>query len=213
VVNSSTKKSGKTLARFTPVKVESFLVELTNLNDAPESAERFSKRFSDFQLFEVPFRAFSPTPGEEKQEERSWLLQLRAIMQAIWTQPDARRREWNGAVLRTYLAMPPLDQMKTRLRAGDPMAMILPEPLPESPIERAMDYLLKSHHKARHCENPQCPAPYFFGIKSKQRFCGEACAEHGQREAKRRWWNEHGDEWRSKQKKQGIRNKATNKRT
>jgi hypothetical protein len=198
----------KTLAGLNSTKLETFLAELANLNDAPEAAARFSKRFSDFQLFDVPFRSFSPTPGEEKHEERSWLLQLRAIMQAIWIQPDARRREWNGAVLRTYLAMPPLNQMSSKLREGDPTAVILPEPLPESPIEKAMDYLLKWHRKARHCENPQCPAPYFFGIKSGQRYCGEACAEHGQREAKRRWWNEHGDEWRNKQKKQRTRKKA-----
>jgi hypothetical protein len=188
-----------------------FLVELANLNDAPESAERFSKRFSGFQLFDFPFRAFSPTPGEEKHEERSWLVQLRAIMQAIWTQPDARRREWNVAVLRTTLAEPPLNQMSSRRRAGDLMALILPEPLPESPIERALDYLLKWHHKARHCENPQCPAPYFFGIKASQRYCSETCAEHGQREAKRRWWDQHGDDWRTKQKKEGTRKKATKK--
>jgi len=71
-------------------------------------------------------------------------------MQAIWIQPEARRREWNGAILRTYLAMPSLDHMKSRYRAGDPLAMILPEPLPESSIETAMDYLLKWHYKARH---------------------------------------------------------------
>lgn len=212
MTNSSDKKASKTLAGLTPAKLELFLAELANLNDAPESATRFSKRFSDFQLFDVPFRAFPPTPGEENEEERSWLLQLRAMMQAIWIQPDARRREWNGAVLRTLLARPSIDQMKSRYFAGDHLAMILPEPLPESPIERAMDYLLKWHPKARHCENPLCPAPYFFGKKSSQRYCGETCAEHGQREAKRRWWDQHGDEWR-KQKKQTPRKKATKKRT
>ena len=213
MTNSSNKRGDKTLAGLTPAKLEAFLADLANLNDAPESAARFSRRFSDFQLFDVPFRAFAPTPGEEKEEERSWLLQLRAMMQAIWTQPDTRRREWNGAVLRAYLATPPIDQMKRRLLAGDPMAIILPEPLPESPIERAMDYLLKSHHRARHCENPECPAPFFFGKKSTQRYCGEACAEHGQREAKRRWWGQHGDEWRTNQKKQSKRKKATKKPT
>ncbi len=213
MANSSSKRVGKTLAGLSSAKLESFLAELANMNDAPASAERFSRRFSEFQLFDVPFRAFSPTPGEETQEERSWLLQLRAIIQAIWTQPDARRREWNGAVLRTLLAMPPINDMKSKFRAGDSLAMILPEPLPESPIETAMDYLLKSHQKARKCENPECPAPYFFGLKASQRYCGEACAEHGQREAKRRWWNEHGDKWRNNQKKQSSRKKATKKRT
>lgn len=203
----------QTLAGLNPAKLETFLIELANLNDAPEAAERFSKQFSNFQLFDFPFRAFPPTPGEERQEERSWLLQLRAIMQAIWTNPDARRREWSSAVLRTRIAMPSIDQMESRLRAGDPMALILPEPLPESPIERAMDYLLKSHKRALHCENPQCPAPFFFGKKSTQRYCGEACAEHGQREAKRRWWGQHGDEWRTNQKKQSTRKKATKKPT
>ncbi len=141
-MNSSRKRADNTLAAFTPDKLQTFLSEIANLNDAPESAARLARRFADFELFTVPFRAFGPAPGHEKDEERKWLLLLR---------------------------------------------------------DRALDFLLKWHYKARYCGNPDCPAHYFFGTRTNQQFCSEFCAEHGQREAKRRWWAEHGADWRKQQ--------------
>jgi len=175
-------------------------MEIVNLNDSHESATRLARRFADFELFTFPFRTFGPTPGQEDDEKRAWLMQLRKVFRAIWLERDTRRREWNVAVLRVSLAMPSLNQMSAHGRT-DPMALVLPEPLPESPLERALDFLLKWHYKARYCGNPDCPARYFFGTRSSQQYCSESCAEHGQREAKRRWWEAHGADWRKQQTK------------
>ncbi len=39
---------------------------------------------------------------------------------------------------------------------------------------------------ARHCANPECPAPYFIAKKKSYRYCATKCAASGEREAKRR---------------------------
>jgi hypothetical protein len=103
-----------------------------------------------------------------------------------------------------------MEQTFGRLQT-DPMAVLLPEPLPEAPLERALDYLLKWHYRARYCENPGCPAPYFFGNRSTQRYCGESCAERGRREAKRRWWQQLGNQWRAERKRRQPAKKTTKK--
>jgi hypothetical protein len=210
-MNSSRKQTGSTLASFSPAKLQGFLAEIANLNDSSQAANRLAKRFAEFDLYSAAFRASAPSPENREEEEKAVLHQLQKFFQAVWLEKDNRRREWNGAVFRVYLARPPLEHTIGRIHQ-DPMALILPEPLPESPLEKALDYLLRSHYKARYCENPSCPAPYFFGAKSTQRYCGESCAEHGQREAKRRWWEEHGAQWRSDQKKKSPRKKISTKK-
>jgi len=76
----------------------------------------------------------------------------------------------------------------------------LPQPAEELPIEKALEYLLKHHNRARHCPNPDCPAPYFLAARQSRRYCSEICAQSGERETKRRWWAEHGPAWRKKRK-------------
>lgn len=51
--------------------------------------------------------------------------------------------------------------------------------------------------RLRFCKRPGCPHPYFIARHLKQRFCDERCAEWGQREWKKQWWNKHGDSWRA----------------
>jgi hypothetical protein len=75
--------------------------------------------------------------------------------------------------------------------------------------------LIRAFHaldRMRYCLNPECPAPYFFAKKRRQRYCTEECAGAGQRELKRVWWAEHGDAWRkareaSSKKSRRIRGK------
>jgi len=47
----------------------------------------------------------------------------------------------------------------------------------------------------RFCENPNCGAPYFVARRRDQAFCGSDCSELI---AKRRWWANHGEDWRRK---------------
>jgi hypothetical protein len=49
----------------------------------------------------------------------------------------------------------------------------------------------------RYCENPECTSPRFRARRNDQVFCSADCA---QLIAKRRWWAEHGKEWRQKRK-------------
>ena len=50
------------------------------------------------------------------------------------------------------------------------------------------------------CKRPGCPHPYFIARHLKQRFCDERCAEWGQREWKKQWWDKHGDSWRARRR-------------
>jgi hypothetical protein len=54
--------------------------------------------------------------------------------------------------------------------------------------------------RMRYCPNPTCPAPYFIARRRSQKYCSDDCALPAQRELKRAWWKEHGDEWRKARK-------------
>jgi hypothetical protein len=53
------------------------------------------------------------------------------------------------------------------------------------------------------CENNEdCPAPYFVRKRRTQKFCESGpCVAHGQRLRSRKWWSEHGNEWREQAQK------------
>ena len=64
--------------------------------------------------------------------------------------------------------------------------------------------LLRAMHIAdrmRYCQNPSCPAPYFLAKRRSQKYCSDACSLPAQREFKRAWWQDHGEEWRAKRAK------------
>jgi hypothetical protein len=61
--------------------------------------------------------------------------------------------------------------------------------------------LLEHSQRLGICENKksgECPAPYFLKYRPSARFCSEPCALTTQRESKRRWWKEHGQDWLNK---------------
>jgi hypothetical protein len=64
--------------------------------------------------------------------------------------------------------------------------------------------LLQHSQRLGVCENhlkgEGCPTPYFLKYRPTARFCSEACASTAQRESKRRWWKEHGQEWLEKRR-------------
>jgi hypothetical protein len=47
------------------------------------------------------------------------------------------------------------------------------------------------------CRNSACPAPYFFAVRTSQKYCSDACAAPAQREFKKNWWAKHGAHWRA----------------
>jgi hypothetical protein len=64
--------------------------------------------------------------------------------------------------------------------------------------------LLQHSQRLGVCENhlkgESCPSPYFLKYRPAARFCSDACAVTAQRESKRRWWKEHGQEWLEKRR-------------
>jgi hypothetical protein len=49
-----------------------------------------------------------------------------------------------------------------------------------------------------HVKSGACPTPYFLKYRPAARFCSDACSLTAQRESKRKWWKEHGQEWLEK---------------
>jgi hypothetical protein len=76
-----------------------------------------------------------------------------------------------------------------------------------TPFQQILEYLIRPNVRTSICTNPQCSAPYFFSSRLGQKFCSDACALPAQRKFKRRWWAEHGREWRAKRKKKRVRRK------
>jgi hypothetical protein len=75
--------------------------------------------------------------------------------------------------------------------------------IPDAAFDSVIDRLdvLWTRGLTKVCGNPECPAPYYIAQRRSQRYCGEQCADLFQREAKRSWWQEHGNLWREQRKK------------
>ena len=225
----------KNLASFRPARFEEFLIELTNLNMSGPDVTRFVRRFTDFDLFnEELFSALFTKPiktrllappiyplacieEDEDPVHKVVIPYLRALLRATWTEPNRRTREWAWMIFRFELARcwaPGGDQYLSLWNKNvtwlgeDVQTVRLPEPPEPVPCERAFDYLLTHHNRARYCQNPICPAPYFFARRHTQRYCCEKCAQGGQKESKRKWWAEHGSDWR----KRNVKENRTSKR-
>ena len=112
----------KNLARFTPSRLEEFLIELTNLNMNGPAVSRFLRRFADFDLFnEEMFSALFNKPVQtgpltppiyplvyiEEDEDpvhKVVVPYMRALFRATWVEPNRRTREWAWAIFRSELA-------------------------------------------------------------------------------------------------------------
>jgi hypothetical protein len=73
-------------------------------------------------------------------------------------------------------------------------------------------YALEHVHLLRYCANPECKEPYFVARRGSQIYCSSPCAEPAQREAKSKWWREHGDAQRKKSRKQRRKEHAKAKK-
>lgn len=226
----------KNLARFKSTRFEEFLIELTNLNMSGPAVSRFMRRFADFDLLNpeifsalfvkpVETRLLAPPicplvyiDEDEDPVHKVVIPYMRALFRATWIEPKRRTREWAWMIFRFELARcwaPEGNQYlslwnKNITWLGEDIQTVrLPEPPEPVPCEQAFDYLLAHHNRARYCQNPICPAPYFFAKRHTQRYCCEKCAQGGEKESKRKWWAEHGSDWRKRNTK--LKGKRTSK--
>jgi hypothetical protein len=187
------------LVRITVKEARRFLSELANLSDDKKALVRFEKFCGQILPKEAKRISFDElkkaNPGliglidENHPLEVIWAYALRSALRKIWRVTDRRTKEW--AILRladvcTFKSLGPEVHRKL-LESDDPL-----DPLPpETPIEQILDYLRSEAHRLAHCANDECPAPFFFSVRSSQRYCSSRCALPFQRKSKRDWWTKN----------------------
>jgi hypothetical protein len=155
-------------------------------------SEEETRRFSDAaDRMQRRYKKLSPRPSTIGH------LWLRDMLRRAWDAKDTRERDWYlfrfrdhyQQMVRRY-EMTHDELVRDELAAVDVTTPRIALP-PVDAIEAAAFYFQHQARRARHCENEDCPAPYFFISKKGQRYCSPVCSKPAQRAAKRRWWNEN----------------------
>jgi hypothetical protein len=208
-MNSSTRKRADTLADGDVLA----LTELVNLRDEPEAFERFHARFPGLvDVSDCPdeLHPVHETPLPPK----FWLIyERREKLRGIWEGDDDN-------ALREFLLPPdpPPLEISEGVQVGfvwsSPIVFDLPRSQlvyqPRTYFQRAIYTLFLRSALARVCANPDCQAQYFVAKKATQRYCSDVCAQVFQKAWKKKWWAEHGDQWRRGRKK--TKRKSNRKR-
>jgi hypothetical protein len=210
---TSNNQGDELLARITPRQAERFLVELANLLDDAAAVERFWKRYGNLlpKYGEDSWRIADVGEGFSD-TELTFILALRTLIRNFWFAPDIRTREWQVfKILHELLADSPWVRIQEPWPEGAPEDLVVRFPggtsrlikkevplfpPPVTPFEQILRHTLAAADRARICAHFGCVARYFFAQRRNQKYCSDACAIPAKREAKRRWWREHGDAWR-----------------
>jgi len=213
-MNSSTPKTTNTLALLKPEQSLLAICELANLRDDPRDFQRFSERWRSFAGSWFQWR--EPASAEPRDV-------LRANFYALLYRRDSIRSIWRGGEtdkitdlllpLTEDLASDEVAKYDEHAEDGSSIpsrwsAQIVPdwrrgrlEYKPFTDFQQGLYLLVSNSRLAKVCANPDCLAPYFIAKKATQRYCSDACSGVFQRDCKRRWWAEHGKQWRAKRKK------------
>ena len=215
-----------------PKRLESFLKKLANLQASAEAVEQLKREFPEFlpdfptdsrpasllrqrmlreenglgwSTTEPAFRSvsiarlrrqcsqekFTELLGHPQKIPVLLLLLLSVDVQQAWETSIYATREWRIGHLRNQVW-----ELLT------PEGWDAPEDPPVMPLYRAISHLHNEATRARRCANGDCSEPFFFATWRNQKFCGQKCAAHSKREAKRRSWQKH-PEWNVKRRQQG----------
>ncbi len=82
-------------------------------------------------------------------------------------------------------------------------------------LARFLSFELNSYpaERLRICARPNCETPYFTARHLRQNYCSELCAQWGQRQSKKQWWTENGNEWRKRHTKRNRGGKNVTRKT
>ena len=183
----------------TPERLEKFLVALANTRPDFARARWLTNQFREFFPSGYPRSGGAIGYGAEHGELETPLkftpeeyalteiARLARRLQEAWKEPDMRVREWR------------LFELRKRFQGETDPANY--DPPDFTPFEQAIFHFQQNWDRARFCENPKCPAHYFFGKDRKPRtYCSPICAGPAKKEAKLRWWNAHPELHRKKPK-------------
>lgn len=189
-MSTSRKQSNKILGMVSRAEADQVLQDLANLADCnPESLDRLQRRNTT-----VLQSVASPHKGGPPRLAEFTVRNLRGELRKAWDAPDRRQRDWYIFQLRTWFNMYSrvFEESKAVEAGGSKPNVVIVECPPVTPLEAVMFYFQTGvADKAKHCQNPGCPAPYFIAEKRWQKYCSEACSGPATRDAKRRWWQEN----------------------
>jgi hypothetical protein len=154
-----------------------------------------------------------PADSESLIRGEDWALvaHVQRFLRLAWDSPDSRHRDWYLFKARDHYhhnrVFMPLWQK--RMRQAADLRQEIDKPLTDeedrariSPpllgaFEQVMYYFQRISSRARHCPNPDCPAPYFLAKKKGQKYCSAKCSAPAQREQKKLWWRNNRGTQRS----------------
>ncbi len=191
-------------------RAATFLEGLANLDTSnSQKVEAFVKRFEDLlptltpgvgEVRDLLFRpatrdrqgfiATSELDRKKPASDRSSSLtqfenELKSMLERLWKEPTPFIIE--ARLMRVAGHEANYEAEKGRLVKDNFLMVLL--------------FAIKHAHLLHYCQNPECKKPYFVAQRASQVYCSVQCAEPAQREAKIRWWREHGDERRKKSRK------------
>jgi hypothetical protein len=127
------------------------------------------------------------------------LKEVRRVLAMAWRRPTVLSRQLCILqLLATYVSLSGLEVEKANYEGDEFWADWLESRV--DPFSLVGLRALQIADRMRYCPNPTCLSPYFIAYRRSQKYCTDACALPAQRELKRAWWKEHGDEWRKARK-------------
>jgi hypothetical protein len=161
-----------------PRRAELFLERLANLDIGNERRTKvFLETFADLMGGPAPTNVFRLTEFEAR---------LQSTLQEIWKEPSPLLKEAQLMVLAGFEQRFHAEEGEAAQADGLLMVLL---------------YALKHAHLLRFCANESCKEPYFVARRGSQIYCSSPCAKPAQRQAKAKWWREHGAKRRQKSRK------------
>ena len=150
----------------------------------------FVKRFADL----LPTLDLKKPASDRSSSLTQFEIDVKSMLERLWKEPTPFIKEGKLMVLAGWEHR--YEGEKGRLMKDKFLMALL--------------YAVKHVHLLHYCQNPECKKPYFVAQRASQVYCSLRCAEPAQREAKLKWWREHGAERRPKlRKKRGKHGKGT----
>lgn len=168
--------------------------------------KRYPEVFCSLPAVAVP----DPDPASVRESDvaiQHWeiVARVQQFLRLAWDASGMREREWHIFTARhefhisTVYTPVVMERIRKSVEANKPLdeyrtpeedALRLSVPA-LTQFERAMYHLQRIAKRMRHCQNPDCPAPYFLARKKGQKYCCSKCSAPMQREQKRKWWREN----------------------
>jgi hypothetical protein len=117
---------------------------------------------------------------------RAVTQKLRDRLRKVWLAEDDYTAEWHLFLLQLEMHHFGDTQVDTYRDEYNELPPV------HAPIHQAIDWVRRNLPLLRTCLSPLCQRPFFFPNKGQQRFCSKACQAVGEKEHKRRWFNEKG---------------------